>query len=102
MNLENSRTYNGRLLSGSSDLKTDACCTVEAHPLRVRAALANVHEEVRARYCGCGLVAPEAMDGLAVLDLGSGSGQDAYVLAQFVAACAGTDYPTLAEETAAA
>lgn len=84
MNLENSRDYYGQVLSSSSDLKTDACCTTEAPPAEVRAALANVHDEVRARYYGCGLVMPEALEGLSVLDLGSGSGQDAYLLAQFV------------------
>lgn len=84
MNIENSRNYYGQVLSGSSDLRTDACCTTETPPPAIRAALANVHEEVRARYYGCGLVAPEAMEGLSVLDLGSGSGQDAYLLAQLV------------------
>ncbi len=44
----------------------------------------RVHEEVRARYYGCGLVAPQAIGGAHILDLGSGSGQDAYILAQFV------------------
>jgi SAM-dependent methyltransferase len=86
MNLENSRNYYGQVLGGSSDLKTDACCTSEAPPPRIRAALANIHDEVRARYYGCGLVAPEAMEGLRVLDLGSGSGQDAFLLAQLVGA----------------
>lgn len=84
MNIENSRNHYGQVLTGSSDLRTDACCTAEAPPPRIRSALRNVHEEVRARYYGCGLVAPEAMEGLDVLDLGSGSGQDAYVLAQLV------------------
>lgn len=41
---------------------------------------------MRARYFGCGLVAPDALAGLRVLDLGSGSGQDAFVLAQLVGA----------------
>ena len=50
----------------------------------IRAALANVHDEVKARYYGCGLVVPEAIEGAHILDLGSGSGQDAYVLAQLV------------------
>jgi len=84
MNLENSRLYYGQTLTGSADLRTDACCTLEAPPLSVRSALANVHEEVKARYYGCGLVVPDAVDGLSVLDLGSGSGQDAYLLAQLV------------------
>ena len=84
MNIENSRSYYGEVLAGSSDLKTDACCTTEAPPPAVRAALANVHEEVRARYYGCGLVVPQAIEGAHILDLGSGSGQDAYLLAQLV------------------
>lgn len=84
MNIENSRSYYGQVLSGSADLRTDACCTTETPSPRIRAALAHVHDEVRARYYGCGLVAPEAMEGLSVLDLGSGSGQDAYLLAQLV------------------
>ncbi len=37
-----------------------------------------------ARYYGCGLVAPAALEGRRLLDLGSGSGRDAYMLAQLV------------------
>ena len=84
MNIENSQRYYGEVLGGSGDLRTDACCTMEAPPPAIRAALANVHEEVRARYYGCGLVVPEAIEGAHILDLGSGSGQDAYLLAQLV------------------
>lgn len=84
MNLENSQEYYGKVLAGSDDLKTDACCTPEAPPPAVMAALRNVHEDVRARYYGCGLVAPQAIAGAQILDLGSGSGQDAYILAQLV------------------
>lgn len=84
MNIQNSRRYYGEVLSGSADLRTDACCTTAAPPPAIQAALANVHEEVRGRYYGCGLVAPDAVNGSHVLDLGSGSGQDAYVLAQLV------------------
>lgn len=84
MNLENSQDYYGKVLAGSSDLKTDACCTVEAPPPEILSALRNVHDEVKARYYGCGLVAPQAIAGCHVLDLGSGSGQDVYILAQMV------------------
>jgi len=84
MNLENSQRYYGQVLQASTDLKTDACCTTEAPPPEIRQALANVHDEVTSRYYGCGLVAPESLEGLSILDLGSGSGQDAYVLAQLV------------------
>ena len=84
MNLENSRDYYGKVLSQSADLRTDACVTAEAPPLAVRQALANVHPDVKARYYGCGLIAPSAIEGARILDLGSGSGQDAYILAQLV------------------
>nr|WP_137677319.1 methyltransferase domain-containing protein [Parerythrobacter lutipelagi] len=84
MNIENSRDYYGKVLTGSEDLKTDACCTAEAPPAEILAAMRNVHEDVRARYYGCGLVTPQAIEGCHILDLGSGSGQDAYILAQMV------------------
>jgi arsenite methyltransferase len=84
LNLENSRSYYGEVLSGSADLKTDACTMADAPPAAVRTALSKVHEEVRSRYYGCGLVAPEAIEDCHILDLGSGAGQDAYVLAQLV------------------
>lgn len=76
--------YYGNVLQGSADLKTDACCTASAPPPHLRAALGAVHEEVRGRYYGCGLVVPPLLDGLRVLDLGCGAGQDCYVLAQLV------------------
>jgi len=84
MNIENSRDYYGKVLQGSDDLKTDACCTTDAPPREVLTALRNVHEDVKARYYGCGLVTPQAIGGCDILDLGSGSGQDAYLLAQMV------------------
>ncbi|MGB7408374.1 MAG: methyltransferase domain-containing protein [Pontixanthobacter sp.] len=84
MNIENSRDYYGKVLESSGDLKTDACCTTEAPPPAIMDAMRNVHDEVRARYYGCGLVSPQAIGGAHILDLGSGSGQDAYILAQIV------------------
>ena len=36
------------------------------------------------RFYGCGLVVPEALEGMHVLDLGSGSGQDCFVLSKLV------------------
>ena len=78
------REYYGKVLSTSDDLKTSACCKPGVLPPGWRDALANVHEEVRAKYYGCGLVAPENLEGAGVLDLGCGAGQDVYVLAQMV------------------
>ncbi|NXG51296.1 AS3MT methyltransferase, partial [Psilopogon haemacephalus] len=77
--------YYGKELQKSEDLKTNACVTL-ARPLSkvVRDALERVHEEVVARYYGCGLVIPECLESCRILDLGSGSGRDCYLLSQLV------------------
>ena len=41
-------------------------------------------EENLSRYYGCGLVIPEDLEGMDVLDLGSGAGQDCFVLSKLV------------------
>jgi SAM-dependent methyltransferase len=84
MNIEIVKDYYGKVLETSADLKTSACCTPEDVPAHVRQVLSNVHDEVLAKYYGCGLVAPLALDGARILDLGSGSGRDVYALAQLV------------------
>ena len=76
--------YYGEMLEKTEDLKTSACCTVEAPPTYVTEALSLIHEDVSSRYFGCGLVLPEALSGMRILDLGSGSGRDCYVLSQLV------------------
>lgn len=80
------RDYYGKTLKSGADLKTDACCSPSALPRPVREALTKVHDEVTARYYGCGLTIPGELSGLSVLDLGSGSGRDCYILSQLVGA----------------
>lgn len=80
------KQYYGEILEKSTDLKTSACCTLDAPPVHVRDAMTLIHEEVQAKYYGCGLVLPEALEGCRVLDLGCGSGRDCYLLAQLVGA----------------
>jgi arsenite methyltransferase len=84
MNIQIVKDYYGKTLSRSADLKTEACCTPADMPSYVKALLANVHDEVLAKYYGCGLVLPHLLEGKRILDLGCGSGRDAYVLAQLV------------------
>nr|XP_013810406.1 PREDICTED: arsenite methyltransferase [Apteryx mantelli mantelli] len=77
--------YYGQELQRSEDLKTNACVTLAGPlPRAAREALERVHGEVVARYYGCGLVLPECLASCRVLDLGSGSGRDCYLLSQLV------------------
>jgi ubiquinone/menaquinone biosynthesis C-methylase UbiE len=76
--------YYGKTLQHSGDLQTNACCTDGDLPSYLKQALSNIHDEVAARYYGCGLVSPQLLEGMRILDLGSGSGRDCYLLAQLV------------------
>lgn len=82
--LDDVRRYYGEVLQSSSDLKTGACCTAEAMPVHLRRLLEDVHPEVKARFYGCGSPLPPALEGMTVLDLGCGSGRDAYLLSRLV------------------
>ncbi|XP_062988653.1 arsenite methyltransferase isoform X2 [Elgaria multicarinata webbii] len=77
--------YYGKELKKTEDLKTSACLTsTRPLPTHVREALQCVHEEVSAKYYGCGLVIPECLKDCCILDLGSGSGRDCYMLSKLV------------------
>jgi arsenite methyltransferase len=78
------KTYYGETLSSTEDLKTSACCTMAAPPKHILEALREVSEEVKDKYYGCGLTIPSAIEGLRILDLGSGSGRDCYIAAKLV------------------
>jgi len=80
------KEYYSKHLETSEDLQTNACCTTEAPPEHIREAMANVHIDVTSKYYGCGLCVPEDIEGLSILDLGSGSGRDCYIAAQLVGA----------------
>lgn len=76
--------YYGETLQTSDDLKTSACCAAEQpHPI-IAQAIANVPKEILSKFYGCGNPIPLGIEGLTVLDLGSGSGRDCYVASQLV------------------
>jgi arsenite methyltransferase len=76
--------YYGKTLKQSDDLQTNACCTISAYPPHIKKAMANIHDEVMAKYYGCGLTIPSVLAGRRVLDLGSGAGRDCYLASQLV------------------
>ena len=72
--------YYGSTLKKSDDLKTNACCTIQTYPPRIREILGLIHAEVLEKYYGCGLTIPDDLEGCRILDLGSGSGRDCYIV----------------------
>ncbi|XP_075072330.1 arsenite methyltransferase-like [Mixophyes fleayi] len=79
------KEYYGKSLKSSKDLKTNACVTPsQPIPKYIRDALNEVHEEISSRYYGCGLVIPECLENSRILDLGSGSGRDCFMLSKLV------------------
>jgi arsenite methyltransferase len=81
---EDVRHYYGEVLQSSADLKTGACCPTESMPTHIRPLLADLHPEIQARFYGCGSPLPPALEGATVLDLGCGTGRDAYLLSRLV------------------
>jgi arsenite methyltransferase len=82
--LDDVKDYYGKVLNTNEDLKTSACCPLDTPSPQVQALLKNVHDTVQAKFYGCGSPLPLAAEGCTVLDLGCGSGRDAYILSQMV------------------
>ncbi len=80
---ESLKRYYGSIIKSTSDLKTGACrCSDDGLRPSVKAALGEINEEVRARFYGCGSPLPPLLDGCTILDLGCGSGRDAFLAAR--------------------
>jgi SAM-dependent methyltransferase len=77
------KQYYGTILQKSADLKTSACCcTNENISPAVKAALSEINDEIITRFYGCGSPLPPLLEGCKVVDLGCGTGRDAYVAAR--------------------
>lgn len=77
-------TYYGETLQSTADLKTSACCPIDAAPAAHQRILNQLHPEVLSRFYGCGSPIPDALSGVRLLDLGCGTGRDAYLAAALV------------------
>lgn len=78
------KSYYGKELKSSSDLKTNACCTVDSYPEHIKSILPLIAEEIIDKFYGCGSPIPSAIEGLKILDIGCGTGKDSYILSKLV------------------
>lgn len=78
------REYYGRRLKTNADFTQKACCTGDT-ARKHGDTLSLLPKEVVEKHYGCGVPIPEDdLTGLSVLDLGSGAGVDAFLLARKV------------------
>ena len=47
------KEYYGKILATKNDLKTSACCSIEALPLHHRQALSLIDDEILEKFYGC-------------------------------------------------
>lgn len=80
----NVQEYYGKVLSSNKDLKTSACCSPDSMPGYLRPILSELHTEVLEKFYGCGSPIPLALEGKTVLDLGSGTGRDSFIISKLV------------------
>lgn len=81
---ESVQHYYSEVLRSSSDLKTSACCPLDAMPAHLKPLVANIDDAIIQRFYGCGSPIPSALSGCRVLDLGCGTGRDVFLLSQLV------------------
>jgi len=81
---EKVKAYYGKVLKGTKDLKTNACCSTESFPENHRKILAEIDQEILDKFYGCGSPIPPALEGCTVLDLGCGTGRDVYLASKLV------------------
>jgi SAM-dependent methyltransferase len=82
---EQLKEYYGRVLNGTKDLQTNACCCdAESMPQEIRQIISEIESEIIEKFYGCGSPIPTFLNGLSVLDLGCGTGRDVYIASKLV------------------
>jgi ubiquinone/menaquinone biosynthesis C-methylase UbiE len=84
---KNLKEYYGKILAGTHDLQTNACCTGEGGLTpTMKTILGTIDSEIRDRFYGCGSPLPPLLEGCTVVDLGCGTGRDVYLASALVGA----------------
>jgi SAM-dependent methyltransferase len=78
------KEYYGKIITKTEDLKTCACVPSAAPNSTIRDILKLIPNEIKSKFYGCGNPIPLGIQGLHILDLGSGSGRDDYIAAKLV------------------
>lgn len=78
------KKYYGEVIQKTTDLKTDACCTIDSVPAHIKKILPLIEDEIKNKYYGCGSPVPLDIEGLKILDLGCGTGRDSFVMSKLV------------------
>jgi len=81
---EHVRAYYGSTISTTADLQTSACCVNGSLPTYLKEIQASLEPEITERFYGCGSPIPPLLEGRTVLDLGCGTGRDAYICSKLV------------------
>lgn len=76
------KEYYGKVLQGSKDLKTTACCSTDSLPPHHKEIIGMIEDEVLDKFYGCGSPIPDEIEGKTVLDLGCGTGRDSFLVSK--------------------
>ncbi|MCO4782971.1 MAG: methyltransferase domain-containing protein [Candidatus Cloacimonetes bacterium] len=81
---EEVKKYYSEVLQKSSDLQTNACCSIDDVDPEIKKSISKIHPEIVEKFYGCGSPIPTVVQGKVILDLGCGSGRDVYILSGLV------------------
>lgn len=80
------KDYYSKVVQKTSDLKTNACCSLSRPADHISQAMSLINDEIKNKYYGCGSPIPLCLDELKALDLGSGTGRDCYIMSKLAGA----------------
>lgn len=78
------KEYYGKILESTKSLKTSACTLSNRPSDIILNIMSKIPDEIKNKFYGCGSTIPMGIEGLNILDLGSGSGQDCYIASALV------------------